>query len=182
MSDAVYHPISRGFHWLIGLSMIAMLALGVYMTDLPSSPGKFALYGFHKSIGMILLGLVILRIIWRQISPPPAALASHAPWEKRLAGLVHILLYGGMILMPVSGYGLSTAAGYPVSIFGWVRVPALFEKDVMLIGYFRSLHEFGGYTIMAAVMLHITGALKHHFYDRDTTLKRMLPFLKRSSS
>lgn len=127
----------------------------------------------HKSFGMTVLGLVILRLIWRFIHPPPPPLASHAPWEKILSKLVHLLLYLAMIGMPVSGWVMTSAAEYPVNFFGLFDIPMIAPKDEGLAGLAAELHEYFAFMLYAAIGLHFLGAAKHHIIDKDITLRRM---------
>lgn len=170
----IYHPFSRGLHWLMALIMIGLLALGLVMSGLDPSPQKWQFYSFHKAMGMIALVLITIRIVWRLLTPPPTPLASHAAWERGLARITHILLYVGMVAMPVSGYVMSAAGGHNISFFGLFDVPLLIDKNEELGGLARTVHEIAGYTLIAVVVLHILGALKHVMIDRDATLRRMV--------
>jgi cytochrome b561 len=169
----VYTKTARVLHWVIGLLIIALIGIGLYMSDLPPSDAKWQLYANHKSIGMIVLFLVGARIIWRGLHQPPAPLSTHAKWERILAKATHILLYVGMVVMPVSGYLMSTLGGHPVAIFG-LGVPALAAPDKLWGSVMHDLHEVGGNILIAAILLHVAGAIKHQMIDRDGTLKRML--------
>lgn len=168
-----YDPVARLLHIVMALIMIGMLALGLYMADLAPSPDKWKFYGIHKSIGMIALFLIGLRILWRGIHQPPAPLTTQQWWEIKLAKLVHILLYIGMIVMPVSGYVMSAAGGHPISVFGWFDVPLIIAENKELGGFARQMHEYAAYALIGAIALHFAGAMKHHFIDRDKTLSRM---------
>lgn len=175
-----YHPVSIFFHWVIGVAIIVLLGVGLYMADLePSDPNKWPLYAVHKAVGMTVLFLVALRIVWRGITPPPAPIETQARWERSLAKVVHILLYVGMVVMPVSGYVMSSAGGHAISIFGLFNVPLLVDKNEQIGGMAREAHEIGGNILIAAIVLHFLGAMKHHVLDRDGTLGRMVPFLRK---
>lgn len=168
-----YDPIARLFHVVMALLMIGMLALGLYMADLPSSPDKFKLYGLHKSIGMTILLLVALRILWRSTHPGPGPLPTYKQWEIWLARVVQFLLYVGMIMMPVSGYVMSAAGGHAISVFGWFNVPLILPQDKGMGMNARMVHEWAAYALIGAIILHFCGAMKHQFLDRDGTLTRM---------
>ncbi|MES2728782.1 MAG: cytochrome b [Pseudomonadota bacterium] len=161
-------------HWLIGLLIIALLCVGLYMTDLPATPDKFAIYGLHKAFGMTVLGLVILRVFTRLAMPVPPPLASHATWEITLARITHATLYLAMILMPLSGWAMSSAGGHPVSWFG-LTVPPLVGENKELGQFMRSAHSTIAYTLIGAIALHVAGVIKHVVIDRDRTLSRMVP-------
>lgn len=171
-----YGIVSKSFHWVMALGIIFLLILGFYMHGLPSSPDKFALYGLHKSIGAILLFLVILRFVWRVGGLIPLLPDNIPNWQKISANLIHYALYGLMFLMPLSGWFMSSAAGYPVSIFGLVTLPALISPNRELVGLFKEFHEIFAWGIIALLVLHILAAVKHHFIDRDNILRRMLPW------
>ena len=173
-SDTAYGDVAKLFHWIIGLGIIAMLALGLYMSDLPNEPSKFELFGLHKSIGITLLILMGGRVLWRLYTGAPNQLASHPAWERKLAICIHYLLYAAAILMPLSGWAMSSAGGYPVSLFG-LPVPALMSKNQALGNFFSAAHSVLGWVLIVSISLHVLGALKHVFIDRDETLKRMLP-------
>lgn len=168
-----YGLVMRLIHWVSALFVLCLLSIGFYMTDLEFSPQKLEIYGIHKSFGMTVLGLVILRIIWRAFNPPPKHLESHAAWERWLAGTVHVLLYIGLIGMPLSGWAMSSAGDFANVYFGLFSFPHILPKDKMLFDIFREVHETTAYALLGAVGLHFIGALKHHILDKDGTLRRM---------
>ncbi len=168
-----YDPMMRMLHLIMALAMITLLGMGLYMSDLEPSPAKWQIYGIHKAIGMLVLAFVIFRIFWRSTHAVPAPLVSQKKWEIMLAKLVHVLLYAGMLLMPISGYVMSAAGGHAISIFGLMDVPLLIEKNEDLGKIAKEAHEIGGNLVIGAIALHFLGALKHHFIDKDKTLSRM---------
>ncbi len=170
-----YSMIARGLHWVSALIVLGLLPLGYYMTGLDASPFKLELYSLHKSFGTLLFFLVLVRLVWRFVSPPPVPLPTHAAWEKALAKLVHVLLYIGMIGLPLSGWLMASAGAFPHTFFGLFDMPDLAGQDEALFNRMRLAHDIGGYALIAAVILHGLGAFKHHFIDRDDTLARMLP-------
>lgn len=173
-----YGAIAKGLHWLVALLVLVLLPLGFIMVSLELSPFKLALYFWHKSFGTLVLVLAALRLAWRLYNRRPAEIASHRLWERRLAGSVHVLLYAGLILMPLSGWLMSSAADFSHSFFGLFNIPDLVGRDEALFRQMRFVHQLGAYFLLAAILLHGAGAFKHHFIDRDETLKRMLPALK----
>lgn len=173
-----YDPVARTFHGVMAVMMIGLLAVGLYMEDLDPSPAKWQMYGLHKAFGITVLAFVILRILWRASHTPPTALGSQAAWERKLAHVVHGLLYFGMIVMPLSGYVMSSAGGHDISIFGWFNLPLLVAKNEQIGGLAKEIHEIAGYALICAITLHFVGALKHHVIDRDVTLARMFAFIK----
>jgi len=164
--------VAKSFHWVIALLILGMVPLGFFMSGMENSPFKFELYGLHKSFGLLVFFLGLARIVWRFVSPPPPALATHQKWEYLLANAAHIWLYVCLIALPLTGWLMSSAGGYPVGFFG-IEMPALMGKNESLGGIFYELHEAFVYSILAILALHMAGALKHHIFDRDRTLKRM---------
>lgn len=161
-------------HWVIGLTIIALLGVGLYMSDLPPDAFKWQLYGLHKGIGILVLAAVLIRLSVRISTQTPAPLPTHQQWEKGLAKVTHVFLYLAMFGMPLSGWAMSSAGGHPVSVFG-IGIPPLLPENKELGGLFNQIHELLGYALIVAIGLHVAGALKHAIIDRDDTLKRMLP-------
>jgi cytochrome b561 len=153
--------------------IFGLLIAGYSMTAMAFSPLKLQVYMIHKSFGMTIFALVLARLAWRLYSPPPKALDTHQPWEKILSKIVHLLLYCGMIGLPLSGWLMSSAAEYPNSYFGLFDFPMLSGKDEALFIRMRTLHELFGFMMVAGIGLHFLGAAKHHVIDRDQTLTRM---------
>lgn len=180
-----YGVIAQIFHLLVAVLIIGLLAVGLYMSGLPgAAPGKFALYGLHKSFGITVLILIVARLCWRLYNADlPLDNPAHAKWERLLAHSVHVLLYAAAIAMPLSGWTMSSAGGHPVALFG-LPVPPLVDKDPALGELAASAHSVIGWTIIALVALHVAGALKHQLLDRDNTLGRMFscPCKKDSAS
>ena len=128
----------------------------------------------HKSFGILLVLIMLTRIVWRFVITKPEHLTSHKPWELRLAHIIHWILYLGILLILITGYLIATSENRPIEVFELFNVPAViqaFEEQEDIAGF---IHEWAAYVIMAFVGLHILGALKHHFIDKDKTLKRML--------
>lgn len=171
-SESRYGVVAITFHWIMALIMIGLLALGIYMSDLPDSDGKFQLFTIHKSFGLIILSLVFFRLAWRHINLQPGFVASRL--EHVLVSAVKFLLYFSMIAMPLSGWLMSSAGGYEIHFFNWFVVPPLMAPNKALAGAFASFHEWAGYTLIGVIILHMLGAYKHHFYNKDDVLKRMI--------
>lgn len=143
------------------------------MGSMAYSPLKIQLYNLHKSFGMTVLLLGVMRIVWKNITATPESLSHYKNWEKTLSKTIHIVLYVAIILMPLSGWVMSSAGGFPVRFFGLFDVPNIVPKDEFIFDTAHEVHEIIGFIIAGCVGLHIVGALKHHFVDRDTTLRRM---------
>ncbi len=163
--------ISILFHWLMAILLIALLALGLYMVRLPLSIEKLRLYGWHKEWGMLALLLVILRSIWRVSNIIPHL---EIPWWEALAArTVHFAFYVFMFAIPLTGWLMTSSSGLPVSFFGWFVFPDLISSHTDLIHLFKKTHKWLGYGLIAAIILHVCAALKHHFIDKDDILRRM---------
>ena len=167
-----YGLLAKAFHWVTGLIILGLLSLGFYMEGLEGTPFKFGLYGWHKSFGALVLFLVIFRLGWKFASVRVESLPTHQQWEKLLAKGAHILLYLAMFAMPLTGWLMSSAAGYPVKMFG-LELPALIEKNKELGGFFNQAHGIIAYALIGLLVLHVAGAFKHHFLDKDETIQRM---------
>ena len=175
-TKTIYDPMARGLHWLMAVVIIALIGVGLVMSDLErDDPLKWQLYANHKAIGMIALVLIGIRILWRAHSRPPKPLPSQSPLEQWVAHLVHLALYFVMVAMPVSGYIMSSAGGHAISIFGLFNVPLLVGKNEAIGHLAKEVHEVAGNVLIGAIVLHFVGALKHHFIDKDATISRMWP-------
>ena len=170
-----YGWISILLHWLVALAIIGLFALGLWMTELTYyDPWYREAPAIHKSIGILLFLVVVLRLAWRWGNPRPAPLPNHTPWEKRLGHAMHGLLYALPLLVMLSGYLISTAEGRPIEVFDWFSVPATlsgYEQQEDIAG---EIHEILAFILIGLAGLHALAALKHHFIDRDRTLRRML--------
>jgi len=167
--------LTRVLHWLMFALLLGIIPVGFFMSDLPLGAQKMKLYALHKSVGITILGLAALRLAWRATEHRPAA-APMPPWQTWVAGLTQLLMYALLFAIPLSGWVYNSAAGFPLPWFGLVRLPALVHADPALKAAAKEVHEAGVWLLMVLVALHIGGALKHHFVDRDDTLRAMLPF------
>lgn len=177
-STARWGWIAQALHWLTALLVIGTATVGLLMDELPNSPWKIEVYGLHKSFGLTILAIVVLRLLWRLIDPRPALPSDMPAWQKGLSSLVHGLLYAALLAMPLTGWLYNSAANFPLRWFGIVRVPALWPADRDVREIAGDAHELIFYVIAALFLVHVAGALKHHFIDRDATLSRMLPGLR----
>lgn len=173
-----YGAVAKAFHWLMFVVIAGLLAAGLVMTDLPNGPDKFRVYGLHKAFGILVLMLVCVRLAWKLRNMAPALPATLTVWEKRMAHAGHAALYGFMFAMPLSGWAMSSAAGFPVSFFGWFTLPDLLAPDKGLKADLVELHETLAWALMAMIALHVLAALLHHFHHKNNVLRRMLPFSK----
>ncbi len=182
-------------HWLLAICIFGMFALGWYMSELPKEAPKQMAYdlfdwgiyswqlseevsprtfyfNLHKSLGVTIFALILFRIIWRVTHKPPALLASYKAWERKLATGTHHLLYLLMVALPLSGIIMATYSKYGIKWFGAEFIKGLDNTPMREL--FKEVHEIIGVIILLVLILHIVGALKHKFIDRDDTLKRML--------
>ncbi|WP_233800005.1 cytochrome b [Paraburkholderia sp. HP33-1] len=174
-----YTRTAIAFHWLIALLIVCGFALGWVMTDIPGfTPTKLRYFSWHKWIGVTVFALAIVRIVWRAIHGAPPMPRRMPTWQRGAAHLVHLLLYVLMIAIPVSGYLYSSAANVPVVYLGLIPLPRLIAPDPHLKEVLKNMHIALNYTLLVLVGLHVAGALKHQWLDRDGLLSRMLPFLK----
>lgn len=173
-----YGIISKFFHWIIALLVFAQFYLILwerYVLPEKSLLANIYISGFHKPIGILILILVILTLLWKMFNPRPGYLPNMPNWEKITARATHALLYILLIIMAMSGFIMSSAAGKPPNLFGLYQFPMLIEQNKILSDFFFKVHAISGYCLVALITLHILAALKHHFIDRDNILKRMLP-------
>ncbi len=177
MTSQKYALSSRIIHWLMAVIIIALLGLGIYMTEFLSkeASNKMDIYNLHKSFGVVALILIFLRIINRLAKSTPKLPATIAKSERFLAHLGHFGLYVLMVIVPLSGYLMSNSFGYPVHLFS-IEMPVLIQTNFDLGKIFAETHEIAAYGLLALLALHILGAIKHRFFDRpeNDVLKRML--------
>jgi len=173
-----YSGFSKLLHWMMALMIFGLVAVGLYMAELPDdAPNRAQLYGMHKSMGVLLLILLLVRLAWLRIRPAPALPEAFAAKERLVIKGVQAALYLLMALLPISGYLMSTAAGYPVTFFGLFKLPALVGESKELAGFAKEMHELGGYATILFVLLHMIGAVKHRLKDKGgptDILQRML--------
>jgi cytochrome b561 len=177
-TNATYGSVARFLHWCIFVLITSMLTAGFIMINMENSPGKFQLYALHKSFGILILFLAAVRLWWKFHNLSPELPDSLDIWQKRAAKANHIILYILMFAMPLSGWAMSSAAGFPVSVFGWFILPSLIPANKELLEFFREAHLIIAYLIIIMVLFHATAAFLHHFYYKDNVLKRMLFFSK----
>ncbi|ASP32522.1 cytochrome b [Labrenzia sp. VG12] len=177
-----YGRVAILFHWVMALMIAGMLAFGLYMTSLPSDdPELFTLYQLHKSIGFVVLALAALRLTWRLANPSPRLPDGMHPLERLGAHLGHIGLYALLFAMPLTGWLMASASpwGIPTIVFNVLPVPHLPVPEVLgtqaeAESFFKLLHAYGAYLLIALIFVHIAAAFKHHLIARDDTLKRMV--------
>jgi len=177
-SEDRYGAVAIALHWLVAALLVALVAVGLYMVRLPDAGFdtlKIEVILWHKELGMLALVLALSRLSWRVTNVLPR-LVEHLPdWEKVAARFVHLTFYGLMLALPISGWLMSSAAGFPVSLLGLFDLPDLVLRDDYLYRVFVAVHKVLAYAIIGLAGIHAGAALRHHFFFRDDTLRRMLP-------
>jgi cytochrome b561 len=169
-------PVSQLLHWLIVLLVLVLAIVGLTMGELPKTPKYFWVYTLHKSVGITVLALVLVRIGWRLYAGAPRPVPGTPTWQARIASLTHFLLYALLLAMPLSGWLYDSASGLrPFRWFGMVLVPKLSGPNEGLSDLAHDAHELLFWVLVALVALHAAAAFYHHLFQHDATLSRMLP-------
>lgn len=168
-----YSSSAIGLHWLVALLIFVTFPLGVYMHDLPLSPEKLRLFSYHKWIGITILMLASLRVLWRLTHQPPPLPDSIAAWQRHASRIVHGLLYVLILVIPLSGWLMSSAKGVQTVWFGVVPLPDLVGKNRALGELLTGVHQALNFGLLGLVVLHVGAALQHHFIERQPFLQRM---------
>lgn len=174
-----YTTTAISLHWLAALLIFATFPLGVYAHELALSPLKLKLVSYHKWLGVTIFLLTVARLAWRMKHTPPPLPETIPLWQQRAAHGLHLLLYTLLFAIPLTGWLMSSAKGFPVVYLGLVQLPDLVGKDKALGELLTTVHQTLNFGLLVLVGMHIAAALKHHFIEHDATLRRMLPFGKR---
>ena len=170
-----YTGVSIGLHWLLAIALIVQIGLGLWMGDIPKGQPERAYYfNLHKSVGMVLFALVVIRVWWRAGHPAPALPAAMVGWQRSAATASHHLLYLCMFVMPLSGFIGSNFTKYGVKFFGTQVGPWGWE-DKGIYAVLNGIHEWCGTLFMIIIGVHVLAAVKHLVVDRDQVFERMLP-------
>lgn len=175
-SSRAWGAVSKSLHWVVVLLILGQWALMQRAESLPLGAAKLQAINWHKSLGMTILALAIIRLVWRLLNPVPSLAGLTRPWERRLAWVSHLLLYASIFALPLSGWLMSSARNYPVSWFGRWQFPDLVAPSQALYQQMNAVHHWLFAFLVCVALLHAAGALKHHFIDRNEVLRRMLPF------
>lgn len=166
-------------HWVLGLAILGLFGVGLYMTSLPFSPARLKLYNWHKWAGITLLALSVVRLLWRATHRPPALPASIAQampaWQHWAHHGTHYAMYALFFLVPLIGWAYSSAAGFPIVVFGVLPLPDFVPVDKALAELIKPFHELSAFALVGLAGLHIAAALKHQLVDKDGLIGRMLP-------
>jgi cytochrome b561 len=178
-TPARYSGLAIALHWLLALAIVGAFAVGLYMTSLSMSPTRLKLYNWHKWAGTVILALSALRLLWRLTHRPPAlprAIESAMPaWQRVAHHATHHLLYLLFFAVPLVGWAYSSAAGFPIVVFGVLPLPDFVPVDKALAEAIKPWHGWLAYGLATLVVLHVAAALKHQLVDRDGLLSRMWP-------
>lgn len=173
-----YGLVAQLLHWLVVAGISAQFVWAWRIDRAESIRSEFQLVNQHKSIGMALLALVLVRLTWRAINRPPAFPKNMKIWEMRAAAAAHWLLYALILAMPVTGWIYTSAAGFGAEFFGLLDIPDLVGRSERLEQIFGEIHEWLAFAIAAVVSIHVLAALRHQFVLKDGLLRRMLPVWK----
>lgn len=181
-SSSHWSAIAKFLHWTVAALIAVQLVLGWMAASWRLSPTKLELFVWHKSTGMLVLLLVVLRLAWRLTHAAPALPAGMPRWERTAASASHVLLYAAMLALPLSGWVINSAAGVPFSIYWLVPLPSIAPVDRALANTAALVHFALVILLLVLVATHVGAALRHHFIQRDDVLVRMLPGRRRKTS
>ena len=174
-----YSCTAIAMHWMLAVALVSIFAFGLYMTSLPFSPTRLKYFNWHKWAGMTILVLSALRLLWRITHRPPALPAQIAQampaWQHLAHHGTHHLMYLLFFAVPLVGWVYSSAAGFPIVLFGVLPLPDLVTKSPDLAAAIKPWHGYLAYALAALVVLHVAAVIKHQLIDRDGLLSRMLP-------
>ena len=174
-ANARYNNVAIALHWLIAVGVLVMIGLGCYMTDIPKgTPERAYFFNLHKSIGVTVGVLALIRLWWRATHRPPPLPGSMAGWEVSAAKLNHALLYACIIAMPVIGFLASNFTKYGVKYFG-IQIGTFFAENQALRDSLQAVHGLLSYLLVVLVIVHVLAAFKHLLVDKDGVFQRMLP-------
>ena len=169
-----YSTPAMALHWLLALMIAIAFSVGLYMHELPLSPTRLKLFNYHKWAGITILALSALRLLWRLTHRPPPDLPMPR-WQALAAHGAHWALYALFFAVPLMGWAYSSAAGFPVVLYGVLPLPDFVTPDRAVAEVFKERHGQLAWALAVVVVVHVAAALKHHFIDRDGLLLRMRP-------
>jgi cytochrome b561 len=171
-----HYPVtSKLLHWLIAICVLTTAPVAIAMVRVSKGPTQDALYNFHKSLGVLILILMILRLINRFAVGAPIADPGIEPWQKTLSSIVHTSLYVLLLAMPIVGYIANSVYGASTPFFGLFDLPPIAGKNEALATQLFTIHRWVGWLVIVLVLTHVSAALYHYFIRRDNVLQRMLP-------
>lgn len=177
-TTARWGAVAQLLHWVIVALIITQFVLATISNSLPLGMTKLAVLARHKSVGITILMLAVIRLVWRWMNPTPALPTTLKSYERLLAKITHAILYALLFIMPLSGWMMSSARNFPVSWFGMVQLPDLVSQSRPLYDALHTFHVSLAWLLVGVAVLHIAAALKHHLVLKDDVLRRMLPFTR----
>lgn len=178
-APARYSLTAISLHWVLAIFLVGLFSLGIYMHELPFSMQRLKLYNWHKWAGVTFLLLSVLRLVWRVTHRPPALPrrieAAMPAWQRIAHHGTHHALYALFFVVPLVGWAYSSAAGFPIVLFGVLPLPDFVPADKALSEIIKPLHALSAFALAGLALLHIVAALKHQLFDRDNLVARMLP-------
>ena len=174
-----YGAVAQLFHWVIVVLILTQFVLAWRAHGL-SPVAKIGVLATHKSVGITILLLAVLRLTWRLFNPAPKLPAGTPRWQELAAHVSHFLLYALLFIQPVLGWLMSSARAFSVSWWGLVTLPDFIEPNKAAYETLHDAHEFMAKSLAVIAIVHAAAALKHHFFDRDNVLRRMLPVRDRT--
>jgi cytochrome b561 len=173
-----YGWIAILMHWAMAALLVGLIALGIFMVRLPDvgyDREKITLILVHKALGMTALAGVAVRLAWRVTNALPRFVDGLPGWQQVSALFVHLWMYALMFALPMTGWLMSSAGGYPTPIFSWLNAPDLIGLNEHLFRTLIAVHRWLGYAFAGVILLHAAAALRHHLVLKDHTLRKMLP-------
>lgn len=173
-----YGALAILLHWAMAALLLVLLAMGVYMVQLPDvgfDTEKITLILVHKALGMLALAGVVARLAWRVLNPLPRLAEGLPAWQQVAARFVHLWFYALMFALPLTGWLMNSAGGYPLPFFGLFELPDIASRNESLFRLWIVVHRWLGYALVLLLVLHAGAALRHHWQLRDDTLRRILP-------
>jgi cytochrome b561 len=178
--ESRYGAVAQVFHWIIVALIVTQFVLALRADPLPNGPAKLAVLFWHKSFGITILVLAVLRLVWRLINKVPAPPPEIANWQRLAARVSHVLMYALLVVIPLLGWSMSSARNFPVSWFGLFTLPDFVAPNRAAYEFLHEAHETAAKLLLVVALVHAAAALKHHFIDGNNVLRRMLPMqLKR---
>jgi len=174
-TEGAYGIIAQVLHWCVAALIFVQIPLGLYAANLPVSLARLQWLSYHKSLGVTILALVLVRLVWRWIDAPPALPGTMTVWERHAALAIHRALYLVPVLAMIAGWMYASAAGLSINWFGWILVPDLIDKNTELAPPFKELHHGLVGLLVLLLIGHVGAAARHAFVLRDRVVQRMLP-------
>ncbi|TXL70079.1 cytochrome b [Vineibacter terrae] len=169
-----YTGPARLLHWTMAVLVLMTIPVGFILLDLPQGRLQDTLFDLHRSIGVLLFVLVVIRLGWRLAHPPPPLPDDLPAWQRAASGTVHRLFYAILLIQPIVGWWGTSAFGAPINVFWLFELPPLVSKDEAAAKQILGWHGIIGITLSVAIAIHVGAALFHHFVRRDAVLRRML--------